>query len=133
MEQSNGMKNFWTSTKRVFRKTLIFGSIIAVLGVSAYFLFARYVHFSDGVRSGQVVKFSKKGIIFKTWEGQLQYGEASNLWEFSVYPGNDEVQEKILEAVAKGTRVQLSYDESYVSFSLWGDTKYFVNDVEIIP
>ncbi len=125
------MENFWASVKKVLRKTLIFGSIFAVLGLTLFFLFARYVHYSDGVRSGSVVKFSEKGVIFKTWEGQLQFGEAgNNLWDFSVYPGNDEVQAKIQEAIRTNKEVQVHYDESYVAISFWGDTKYFITEVE---
>ncbi|MDP5169461.1 MAG: 6-phosphogluconate dehydrogenase [Bacteroidia bacterium] len=112
--------------------TLIFGSLAAIVALAGFLLFARFAHYSDGVRSGTVVKFSEKGILFKTWEGQLQFGEASNLWDFSVYPGQDDVQQKILDAVKNGQKVQLKYDESFVSISVWGDTKYFVSEVDII-
>lgn len=126
------MEKFWTAVKKFFRKFLIFGTLIAVIGLAGFLLFARYIHYSDGVRSGSIVKFSEKGVLFKTWEGQLQFGEASNLWDFSVYPGNDEVQDKIHDAIRNNKEVQLMYDESYVAISFWGDTKYFITDVEVI-
>ncbi len=126
------MEKFWAATKKYFRRFLIFGSLATVLILAGYLLFARYVHFSEGVRSGTVVKFSQKGVLLKTWEGQLQFGEASNLWDFSVYPGDKEVRAEIQEAVRKGARVQVTYDESFVALSFWGDTKYFVKDVEVI-
>lgn len=126
------MEKFWSSVKTFFRKFLIFGSLIAVIGLVGFMLFARYMHYSDGVRSGSIVKFSEKGVMFKTWEGQLQFGEASNLWDFSVYPGDDELQEKIRMAVKANKEVQVTYDESFVAISFWGDTKYFIKEVEII-
>lgn len=126
------MEKFWSSVKTFFRKFLIFGTLIAVIGLAGFMLFARYMHYSDGVRSGSIVKFSEKGILFKTWEGQLQFGEASNLWDFSVYPGDQEVQDKIHEAIKTNKEVQVTYDESYVAISFWGDTKYFIKAIEII-
>lgn len=126
------MEKFWSAVKSFFRKFLIFGTLIAVIGLTGFMLFARYMHYSDGVRSGSIVKFSEKGVMFKTWEGQLQFGEASNLWDFSVYPGDDELQEKIRMAVKANKEVQVTYDESFVAISFWGDTKYFIKEVEII-
>lgn len=126
------MEKFWSAVKTFFRKFLIFGSLIAVIGLVCFMLFARYMHYSDGVRSGSIVKFSEKGVLFKTWEGQLQFGEASNLWDFSVYPGDQEVQDKIHEAIKTNKEVQITYDESYVAISFWGDTKYFIKAVELI-
>lgn len=123
-------EQFWAKTKRIFRLTLIFGSILAVIAFGSYLLFARYVHYSDGYRSGRVVKFSKKGVIWKTWEGQLQFGEAgNNLWEFSVYPGDESVQQEIQDAMTKNAQVKMHYEESYVKLAFWGDTKYFVDEV----
>lgn len=126
------MEKFWTAVKTFFRKFLIFGTLIAIIGLTGFMFFARYMHYSDGVRSGSIVKFSEKGVMFKTWEGQLQFGEASNLWDFSVYSGDQEVQDIIHQAIKTNKEVQVTYDESYVAISFWGDTKYFIKAIEII-
>lgn len=109
-----------------------------IMGAIFFSLFATY---SIGDRAGKVVKFSKKGVAIKTWEGQLFTGGmagsgdgdmASPHWEFSVYKGDDEVLKAITDAMDQGYRVKLRYEEMYFQFDWRGDTKYFVTDVEKI-
>ncbi len=96
-------------------------------------------NYSDGQRVGQVVKFSHKGILIKTWEGQLNVGGfakdgegdiAPNVWSFSVYPGSEGVQEAIYGSMEKGSKVRLYYKEKFIRIGMLGDTKYFVYKVE---
>ena len=63
----------------------------AVVIMIALCLFYSLANYSEGARTGYVVKISKKGVIFKTNEGELnfgfpgsaqrRYGE-SNIWNF---------------------------------------------------
>ena len=112
--------------------------IIILVGLSSmvYFYFGTY---SEGIRSGVVIKGSKKGILFKTYEGQLNlltFGASKNqnlvaeTFDFSV-PTSDEAVIKDLEAVSlSGERVSLHYVEKFVTFPWRGDTKYLVVKVE---
>lgn len=93
-------------------------------------------HYSDGERAGVVYKISKKGFIFKTWEGELNVagvGTDSNgmvipaRWEFSVV--DEAIAKQIQEAANNGKRVVLKYDE-YWNQPLWkGDTSYEITSV----
>lgn len=104
-------------------------------------VFALYANFSHGKRAGKVIKLSKKGYIFKTYEGQLNTGGfsegngdiTSSIWFFSVKRDNEKVLEELDEAIDGGYRVKLYYDEKYVKIPFLGDTKYFVTDVERVP
>lgn len=135
------MERFKNSAKRFFRLFLIWGSILLVLGTAGYLAFSRYAAFSNGIRVGKIIKFSKKGFIVKTIEGQLNLGGfrteddgdmAANVWAFSVYPGADEVKAKIEEAMEKDLEVKLHYEQRYVKIFFWGDTEYFVDKVEVV-
>jgi len=42
--------------------------LIIAIGVLAFFYFGK---FSDGYRSGKIMKVSERGVVFKTWEGQM--------------------------------------------------------------
>lgn len=107
--------------------------LLIALGVVAFFLFADY---SDGVRTGAIMKMSKKGVLFKTNEGQLNIGgmdqsdgsSLSNVWYFSVT--DQEVINEINHAIDSSQRVKLFYKEKYVVLPWRGDTKYFVYKVE---
>ena len=103
-------------------------------------LFFYYANYSSGYRAGVATKISKKGVIFKTYEGTLNVGGLTNssdgtiptTWDFSIKRSNEEVLAKIDEAIQKSSRVKLLYKEKYVKLFWRGDTKHFVYDVEII-
>jgi len=121
--------------KKFLTITIIIIFVSAILG----FALAWNLNYSDGFRSGTIVKMSSKGAVFKTHEGQLLSGGlatgdggdlASNLWEFSVEKSESEVLKEIELAVDGRYPVKLRYKEKWVSFFWRGDTKYFVYDVE---
>ena len=84
---------------------------------------------------------SNRGVVFKTHEGQATYrgvtagaeGElASTIWDFSVKRENEVVLNSISKAADEQKRVKLFYDEKFHQWSFFGDTKYFVTEVEIL-
>jgi hypothetical protein len=87
--------------------------------------------YSEGERAGVLQKFSRKGWICKTDEGELAMyivaGVAPQIWEFTVRdPG---VVEQMYRNV--GRRVQLHYTEHKgVPSSCFGDTRYFVDGLK---
>ena len=96
-------------------------------------LFALFGNYSGGERVGHIIKISKKGYVFKTWEGQLNTGEIQQgLWEFSVKQDDTEILDQLREAMKIGNRVALHYDEKYVSLPFLGDTKNFITEVELL-
>jgi len=117
----------------------IFGwTILALLLVAGGYLFLNYgAVYSDGYRDGTLFKFSHKGYIFKTWEGELNQGGITSptpgtamvnqIWNFSV--SDDEVAEK-LNRVPAGRVVKLHYKQYNKHFFWQGETNYFVDGVE---
>jgi uncharacterized protein YxeA len=112
--------------------------IVALVVVTFFILNA--ANFSSGYRAGVPIKVSHKGILFKTWEGQLNIGGLTNsgqgaiptTWAFSIESDKEQVREDIEDAIKRGKRVKLNYEEKYIKFFWKGDTKYFVNDVEVL-
>ncbi len=94
--------------------------------------------YSDGERAGTVSKFSRRGFIFKTYEGVLNVGgfsgETGSLtpqyFDFSV--DDDAVAKQITQAVKTGQRVTLHYEEKILKFPWNGETKYYITGVEIV-
>ena len=114
-------------------------AFIAVILLIGLFCFAYWGSYSEGIRSGMVVKISKKGWIFKTYEGQLNlqtFGAnkspniVSESFEFSVDTDRAEIIKMLEEASLSGERVSLKYTERMMTFFWRGDTKYFVTEVE---
>ncbi len=86
-----------------------------------------------GERAGYVQKFSKKGWVCKTWEGELAMinmpGTLSEKFNFTVH--DEAVVKKINESMGK--RVSLVYEEHVgVPTTCFGDTGYFVKDILIV-
>lgn len=118
-----------------FRNILIV--ILLILAAATVFMY--YGIYDEGVRAGTVVRVSKKGMVFKTYEGQLNlqsFGALKNsspfaeTFDFSIEKTRSDVVRE-LEAVAlSGQRVNLHYIKRYVRFPWRGDTKYFITEVE---
>ena len=126
----NGVKK----TKSFFGKLFKIILLLLVLITIGYFLYANYTY-SEGTRAGNLIKVSKKGYIFKTFEGQLKLGGIdlenpneglSDTWSFSVT--EDSIVNK-LERL-QGQKVILHYEEINQSMPWQGDTNYFVIGVE---
>jgi hypothetical protein len=102
---------------------------ILVLSAVGYFTFLYYATYSEGVRSGELIKFSNKGMVFKTYEGELSQGiSGAQIFSFSVLDSDEKV---ITELKAlEGHYVKLTYIERYKTFPWWGDSKYFVTEVK---
>ena len=89
--------------------------------------------YSSGNRVGFVQKFSRRGWVCKTWEGELQMsnipGSAPQLFAFSVR--SDSVASAIKGAAGK--QVELVYDQHPgVPLDCFGDTEYFIVGVRVL-
>lgn len=89
--------------------------------------------FSSGERAGYVQKFSRKGWICKTWEGELAManipGAMPEIFHFSVR--DDGVAKEIEQDM--GRRVSLTYEQHRgVPTSCFGETEYFVTNVRSV-
>lgn len=111
--------------------------LVLLLGVLYYISFGSY---SEGRRAGFVLKLSKKGYIFKTYEGELRVGGLydgegvmnATEWAFSVSAKNKEAIQKLEAAIASGQRASLTFEEKFFVLPWNGDTKFFITDVEVL-
>lgn len=107
---------------------LVFGILYLATGWS----------FSDGERAGTISKFSRRGYLFKTYEGVLNVGGFSGetgsltpqFFDFSVK--EDAIAKQITDAVKSGQRVTLHYEEKILRLPWNGDTKYYITTVETV-
>ena len=104
--------------------------LVIVLLAAAYFWLALQWSYSSGERAGWVQKFSHKGWVCKTWEGELALvslpGSSVEKFYFTVH--NDAVAKEV--AAATGKRVTLHYEEKVgLPSTCFGETRYFVTGV----
>ena len=122
------------AASRFVRRLLLALTFLAILAGVLYYLYASMTY-SDGSRTGQLIKISEKGYVFKTYEGQLSLGGISvegnetnigSIWEFSVV--NDGIYRRLQEL--QGQKVKLQYEEKYERIPWRGDTKHIITNVE---
>lgn len=115
---------------------------IAIAAILPVFLAAcgSGIFYSDGSRVGVVQKFSKSGLFFPTWDGELvmdgikptatSNGGAglSNVWTFGAGT-NETIARQIEDAMNAGYRVRLTYKQHVFTGPSWG-TSYHVVKVE---
>lgn len=124
-----------STTKKIAKIVVIVATLIG-LSIFSFYYWGVY---DEGVRAGIVLRISKKGMIFKTYEGQLNLETFGALkganpimesFNFSVEKSNDEVLNDLQEVALTGERVNLHYIKRYKIFPWRGDTKYFITKVE---
>ena len=108
-------------------------AIVLGIGLTFWSWLSLSWSYSDGERAGIVQKFSRRGWLCKTYEGELaQYvvaGVAPQIWDFSVRsPAVAQQLERVV-----GRQVQLHYTEHPgLPTSCFADTRYFVDRVTLV-
>ena len=108
-------------------------ALTPVMLLALWMIIALNYSYSSGERAGYVQKFSKKGWVCKTWEGELAMvnipGAMQERWEFTVR--NDSIAQLITRSMGK--QVTLSYEQHLkVPTSCFGETPYFVTNVHAV-
>ena len=116
-------------------KKFLYWALAIVVVVLAFFLYWKYSFtYSEGNRAGVLQKFSYKGSMFKTYEGELILSSikssddvalASEKFFFSV--PDEAIAKKLLNL--EGTRIVLHYKEKNGALPWRGETKYLVHSL----
>jgi hypothetical protein len=123
---------FKKKLKKYLYLTVVF--LIIVLGVYIYWAF--FFTFSDGTRTGTLLKFSRKGTVFKTWEGELILPNiqsntnatfSSEKFIFSVVNKDIAAQLEKLQ----GDYIDLHYNQKNKALPWHGETVFIVTSAEV--
>ena len=119
--------------RRSLRALLSLALLALALPFAGYTWLTLTWEYSNGERAGLLQKFSRKGWVCKTYEGELAMyvvaGVQPEIWHFTVR------QESLARelAAAVGQRVQLHYGEHRgVPTDCFGETGYFVDRINMI-
>jgi hypothetical protein len=116
-----------------FKKGILTVLIVVIVGLLAWTFFSLWWSYSEGERAGVLQKFSRRGWVCKTQEGELALyivsGISPQIWDFTVR--DDATAEALNKAV--GRKVQLHYTEHRgLPSSCFGETSYFVDRVTVV-
>lgn len=118
--------------KKLILLPLTIATIILTLA-ALYLLFVLKWSYSTGERIGYVQKFSDKGWICKTWEGELAMFPvvAMQAEKFLFTVRDDVVASRLNQSLGK--KVALHYEEHKgVPTSCFGETPYYVVEVRVL-
>ena len=106
--------------------------VLAAL-VAGYFWAAMKWSYAAGERAGWVQKFSRKGWVCKTWEGEMAMvslpGSTAEKFPFTVW--NNDTAQQINKVM--GRRVNLHYEQKVgLPTTCFGETRYWVTGVTVV-
>jgi hypothetical protein len=121
-----------TKGRSRFGRILLWLSLIVVVGIGAWTAFSLSWAYSEGDRAGVLQKFSKKGWLCKTYEGELALyivgGVAPQIWQFSTR--DEDLAKKLSGSVGKN--IQLHYTEHRgVPTQCFAETPYFARSFQV--
>ena len=107
--------------------------LIPVVGITLWTAIALGYSYSSGERVGYLNKFSRKGWLCKTYEGEISMvnlpGQLAGTFQFTVR--DDSIAALITKA--QGQRVAVSYTQHKgLPTSCFGETDYFVKGVKVL-
>ncbi|HUL70190.1 MAG TPA: hypothetical protein VLT17_08185 [Gemmatimonadales bacterium] len=123
-------KKGWRTKTKLVLWTIV---LTPILLFTLYTLFTLNFAYSEGFRAGVLLKFSHKGWVCKTWEGEVAQfvvaGVSPSIFEFSV---RKDTTAKQLEQLL-GKKVTVHYREHRgVPTTCFAATNYFVDSVAVL-
>ncbi len=119
------------------KKFIVIAVISIIVIFAGWFWWKFYFTYSEGNRSGLLQKFSHKGNVFKTYEGELVLNSltvngtapfSSEKFYFSV--ADEALGEKMKDY--EGKRVVIHYNQKNGALPWRGDTEYIVDSVRLV-
>ncbi len=123
-------------------------AIVFVAGVAGFFVYGTCCDdYSSGDRVGVITKFSRKGIFFKTWEGEMNLGGVTagpggdvvpNIWRFSIDENAkrgeeiDKLAKLVQDAQETGARMKVHYEQELLVAPWRADEEYLLQSVEVL-
>lgn len=107
--------------------------VVLVVLLAGYTWLVLNWSYSTGERAGYVQKFSQKGWLCKTWEGEMAIvaipGSLPEIFKFTVR------DDKVAAAINTdmGKRVSIAYEQHVgIPSTCFGETGYYVNKIHVV-
>lgn len=126
----------WAGAVKKTKKVLRWTMTLLIIFLVTFVYFKYFFTYSEGYRAGLLQKFSNKGVVFKTYEGELILSSvsstanvalASEKFIFSVMKKNVSIQYDTLQ----GKNVIVHYIEKKGAVPWRGDSRYLVDSIAV--
>jgi hypothetical protein len=126
----------WSGIKKKLKKFLAIFIAVVIIIVGVFIYWKYYFTYSNGYRYGLLQKFSHKGYVFKTYEGEMILSSvssnanvtlASEKFFFSV---TNKKLAQLLDTI-QGRMVTVHYQQKNGTLSWRGESEYLIDSVKI--
>lgn len=126
----------WDTFKRKAKRILLYCALIIVVIISFFIYWKYFFTYSEGYRAGLLQKFSRKGNVFKTYEGEMILSSissnknvpiASEKFFFSV--SDDQLAGRM--DTIQGQMVIVHYRQKNGTLVWRGESVYLVDSVKV--
>jgi hypothetical protein len=131
-----GKSSFWTGMKQTTSKILKWLLVFFIIFLCGFIYWKYYFTYSEGYRAGLLQKFSSKGALFKTYEGEMILSSVSSSRDVAL------ASEKFLFSMTnkslvrrfdtlQGDMVIVHYKQKNGTLFWRGDSEYLVDSVMV--
>jgi hypothetical protein len=131
-----GKPPFWTGVKQTASKILKWLLVFFIIFLCGFIYWKYYFTYSEGYRAGLLQKFSSKGALFKTYEGEMILSSVSSSRDVAL------ASEKFLFSMTnkslvrqfdtlQGDMVIVHYKQKNGTLFWRGDSEYIVDSVKV--
>jgi hypothetical protein len=133
---TDGKSSFWTRMKQTTSKILKWLLVFFIIFLCGFIYWKYYFTYSEGYRAGLLQKFSSKGALFKTYEGEMILSSVSSTRDVAL------ASEKFLFSMTnkslvrqfdtlQGDMVIVHYKQKNGTLFWRGDSEYLVDSVMV--
>src|SRR5512133_1089469 len=128
--------NAWKGTVRGTKKVLKWTISLIVVAALVFVYFQYFYTYSEGYRAGLLQKFSHKGTIFKTYEGEIILSSVSSTKDVALASEKfyfTLVNKNLIRSfdTMQGQNVIVHYKQKNSPIFFRGDSEYLVDSIRV--
>lgn len=128
--------NAWKGTVRGTKKVLKWITFFVVVAALVFVFFQYFYTYSEGYRAGLLQKFSHKGTIFKTYEGEIILSSVSSTKDVALASEKfyfTLVNKNLIRSfdTMQGQNVIVHYKQKNSPIFFRGDSEYLVDSIRV--
>jgi hypothetical protein len=135
-ETTQAKPSRWTGVVKKTRRVLKWIMALLIIFMGTFIYWKYFYTYSEGYRAGLLQKFSNKGTIFKTYEGEMILSSVSSTANVAIASEKFffSVPRKVLSIqfdTLQGRNVIVHYTEKNGAVFWRGDSKYLVDSISL--
>jgi hypothetical protein len=135
-ETTSSKPSGWTGVVKKTRRVLKWIMALLIIFMGTFIYWKYFYTYSEGYRAGLLQKFSNKGTIFKTYEGEMILSSVSSTADVAIASEKFffSVPRKVLSIqfdTLQGRNVIVHYTEKNGAVFWRGDSKYLVDSIAL--